>query len=52
VAIEKEYKQKMEALNKQLQDQQKDKKKKEESVTKTIIQQEARLKSMENEIAR
>lgn len=37
----------METLNKQLSEQQKEKKKKEESVTKTMIQQEQRLKAME-----
>lgn len=43
---------KMDALNKQLQEQQRDKRKKEESVTKTMVQQEQRLKAMENEISK
>lgn len=40
----------MDELNKQMDQQQRERKKKEDSVTKTIAQQEARLKAMENEI--
>lgn len=42
----------MEALNKQLNEQQKDKKKREDNITKTMVQQEQRLKAMENEVAK
>ena len=50
LAIEKEYMAKMEALNKQLNEQQKEKKKKEDIITKTMILQEQRLKAMEFDI--
>jgi hypothetical protein len=43
---------KMEALNKQLNEQQKEKKKKEDNITKTIVLQEQRLKAMESEISK
>ena len=52
LAIEKEYMAKMEALNKQLNEQQKEKKKKEDNITKTMILQEQRLKAMESEISK
>jgi hypothetical protein len=42
----------MEALNKQLAEQQREKRKKEEGVTKIMVQQEQRLKAMENEISK
>lgn len=42
----------MEALNKQLNEQQKEKKKKEDSITKTMVFQEQRLKAMETEISK
>jgi hypothetical protein len=50
VKIEKEYMAMMEALNKQLNEQQKEKKKKEDNITKTMILQEQRLKAMEFDI--
>ena len=46
-AIEKEYKQKMEALQQQLNDQQRQKKKKEDTVQKALMQSESRLSAME-----
>ena len=52
LAIEKEYMAKMEALNKQLNEQQKEKKKKEDNITKTMVLQEQRLKAMESEISK
>ena len=51
-AIEKEYKQKMEALQNQMNEQQRQKKKKEEDIQKTMMQQESRLKAMEIEVAK
>ena len=50
-AIEKEYKQKMEALQQQLNDQQRQKKKKEDTVQKALMQSESRLSAMEKQLA-
>ena len=51
-AIEKEYKQKMEVLQNQMNEQQRQKKKKEDDIQKTMMQQESRLKAMEIEVAK
>ena len=50
VALEKEYKSKMDELRAQLGEQQRQKKKKEDALGKTLMQQESRLKAMEQEI--
>ena len=51
-AIEKEYRQKMEVLQQQLNDQQRQKQKKEDNIKKTMMQQESRLKAMEIELSK
>lgn len=51
-AIEKEYRAKMEHLQQQLLETQRQKKKKEDNIQKTLMQQETRLKAMELELAK
>lgn len=50
--VEKEYKTKMDDLNKQLDQQQREKQRKEEQISKQVFMQEARIKSLEQELAK